>query len=73
MRIHTIWWAPDDRARPGRRGAAPSTPNQKSPRADREMPPTESGPTPTEPPSDAAEGGRRTSGPGPNDLTRGLP
>ncbi|MNS20434.1 hypothetical protein D3C72_521700 [compost metagenome] len=70
MRMHVVLWAPGERARPGRRDVDPT---EQSPRADRETPATQSGPVPKEPSSDTSEGGPRTSGPGPNNLTRGLP
>lgn len=74
MRMHATRWAPDDRNSPGQGGGEePFAPPQESLRAGRgktEAPPD---PTPTEAPSDTATRGQRVSGPGPNDLTRGLP
>ena len=69
MRMHVTLWASDDRASRGQRSGTP----QEGTRADRPTPVTEPGRTPTETPADTETGGQRISGPGPNDLTRGLP
>lgn len=72
MRMRDFRWAPDDRANRGQRGTPGGTPEAGA-RADRRKPEAESGQHPAEPPPDTEKGGERISGPGANDLTRGLP
>ncbi|MNY03721.1 hypothetical protein D3C86_1363550 [compost metagenome] len=67
MRMHALCWAPDDR----NGGNSESFTSEESKRPDLEKPVTKSDLTPT--PPDTEKGGQRISGPGPNDLTRGLP
>lgn len=72
MRMHDPLWAPDDRSRGG--GAESFGTREEGAPADVAKPVTEeSGLAPTESPPDTEKGGQRISGPGPNDLTRGLP
>lgn len=74
MRMHDPLWAPDDRTRGGTSGGAESSiPPGESSQADLAKPVAESGPTPTETPPETEMGGQHISGPGPHDLTRGLP
>lgn len=64
MGMHGQFWAPDDRTS---RGTEPTVTPEKSTRGDLKKPGAE-------PPAEAPqEGSRSISGPGPNDLTRGLP
>ena len=72
MRMHDPQWAPDDRTRSG--GKESDVTSDESTPADVAKPVAESGLGATEAPTDDTErGSQRISGPGPNDLTRGLP
>ena len=68
---------PDDRTSRaltgGPIGNAETFTSEEPSRADLEKPKAESGRTPGEKSSESERGGQQISGPGPNDLTRGLP
>lgn len=66
MRTPHTRWAPDDLNSSG--GAEPNVSPEKSTRADRERPTVKDKTPPV-----TETSGQRISGPGPNDLTRGLP
>ena len=70
MRKHDHRRAPDDRTS---RGKVETFTSEEGSRADLSKPMAESGRPPGEISSDSERGGQRISGPGPNDLTRGLP
>lgn len=74
MRMNDHLRAPDDRSNRGHGGATSDTTepvftSKESTRSDLKK----TGPTQTKTPSHTKTGSQRISGPGPNDLTRGLP
>lgn len=73
MRTNDHLRAPDDRSARGRGGTSESKEATFSSEESAKPERKKSGLTPPETPRDTKTGDQRISGPGPNDLTRGLP